>query len=114
MQIGLTERWDGSPTKSRLAGRFAVEGQSTPAVVRKGRRFWRFHNSLAPEEAGRDHGCGDLSGVNGTPLLRGIEFTHAPSQAGERMTGTGRKSKVQRPKFLQVFCRIAGCLASLL
>jgi len=48
---------------------------------------------MAPEEAGRHHGCGDLSGVNGTPLLRGIEFTHAPSQAGERMAGRGRKGK---------------------
>ena len=35
---------------------------------------------MAPEEAWTHHGCGDLSGVNGTPLLRGIEFTHAPSQ----------------------------------
>ena len=42
---------------------------------------------MAPEEAGAHHGYGDLSGVNGTPLLRGIEFTHAPAQAGERMAG---------------------------
>ena len=46
------------------------------------------------------HGCGEFSGVNGTPLLRGIEFTHAPSQAGERMAGRKWKGKAKR---------VAGC-----
>ena len=34
--------------------------------------------------------------MNGTPLLRGIEFTHAPAQAGERMAEMGRKGKLER------------------
>ena len=50
---------------------------------------------MAPGEAGTHHGCGDLSGVNGTPLLRGVEFTHAPSQAGERMSGVGLEGKME-------------------
>jgi hypothetical protein len=50
---------------------------------------------MAPEEATTHHGCGDLSGVNGTPLLRGIEFTHAPAQAGDRFSkfSLGNKQK---------------------
>ena len=50
---------------------------------------------MAPEEAGTHHGCGEFSGVNGTPLLRGIEFTHAPAQAGERMAEAGRGGKLE-------------------
>ena len=50
---------------------------------------------MAPEEAWTHHGCGDLSGVNGTPLLRGIEFTHAPAQAGETMPEMGWIGKVE-------------------
>ena len=48
---------------------------------------------MAPDEAGMHHGCGDLSGVNGTPLLRGVEFTHAPAEAGKRMGEAGLKGK---------------------
>ena len=77
-----TRRLAGSETCARWAGR-------------TDRRDWRFHDSLAPEEAGRDHGCGDLSGVNGTPLLRGVEFTHAPSQAPERIAGSSEKGKLE-------------------
>ena len=58
----------------------------------------RFHNTMAPGVDGTHHGCGEFSGVNGTPLLRGLEFTHAPSQAGERMAGMGRKGKLERCK----------------
>ena len=50
---------------------------------------------MAPGEAGTHHGCGDLSGVNGTPLLRGIEFTHAPAQAGERMAKEDENRKLE-------------------
>ena len=49
------------------------------------RRCWRFHNAWRLEKEVTHHGCGDLSGVNGTPLLRGIEFTHAPFQAAEEL-----------------------------
>ena len=55
---------------------------------------------MPPEEAWMHHGCGEFSGVNGTPLLRGLEFTHAPSQAGERMAGMGRKGKLERCKIV--------------
>jgi hypothetical protein len=48
---------------------------------------------MAPEEAWRHHGCGDLSGVNGTPLLRGIEFTHAPAQARKAWLECGAKAR---------------------
>jgi hypothetical protein len=48
---------------------------------------------MAPEEAWTHHDCGDFSGVNGTPLLRGIEFTHAPAQAGERMAESAGKAR---------------------
>ena len=54
---------------------------STPLVMFHSRSTRRIHNGSAPEE-----GCGHatavdvFSGVNETPLLRGIEFTHAPSQ----------------------------------
>ena len=61
---------------------------------------------MAPGKAGTHHGCGDLSGVNGTPLLRGIEFTHAPAQAGERMEGIRPKGKgevTQRAPRAQIF-----------
>jgi hypothetical protein len=51
---------------------------------------------LAPGKAGTHHGCGEFSGVNGTPLLRGFIFTHAPSQAGERMAGMRRDGKLER------------------
>ena len=45
--------------------------------------------------------------MNGTPLLRGIEFTHAPAQAGERMAETAWRNKpLNAPEV--VFCRIAG------
>ena len=53
---------------------------------------------MAPEEAGTHHGCGDLSGVNGTPLLRGIEFTHAPAQAGEGWRKLGDFGKLKALK----------------
>ena len=47
---------------------------------------------MAPGEAGTHHGCGDLSGVNETPLLRWIEFTHAPAQAWEGWRECGGKA----------------------
>ena len=34
---------------------------------------------MAPGEGWTHHGGGEFSGVNGTPLLREAEFTHAPS-----------------------------------
>ena len=62
-------------------------------------RSWLFHKSMAPGEAGTHHGCGDLSGVNGTPLLREAEFTHGPSlQAGERMLDPGGKARWKAAK----------------
>jgi hypothetical protein len=62
------------------------------------RRFWRFHKSIAPEEAWTHHGCGEFSGVNGTPLLRGIEFTHAPAQATEMMAEEWLESNLNAVK----------------
>jgi hypothetical protein len=50
---------------------------------------------MSPEEAWTHHESGDLSGVNGTPLLRGIEFTHAPALAGEKDGWNGAVSKVE-------------------
>ena len=48
--------------------------------------------------ARREHTIGVLlfSGVNGTPLLRGIEFTHAPSQVGKRMADRMFERKLER------------------
>ncbi len=42
--------------------------------------------------------AGFAAKVNGTPLLRGIEFTHAPAQAGERMVGVGLKGESEHRK----------------
>ena len=50
----------------------------------------------APGEGGTHHECGEFSGVNETPLLRGIEFTHVPSQAQVRMAGLEQKGKLDR------------------
>ena len=83
---------DGWLAKCRLRAKFAGASARGPGcrladweicatcAVDSAWRVWRFHNSWRLGEAWTHHGCGDLSGVNGTPLLRGIEFTHAPSQ----------------------------------
>jgi hypothetical protein len=67
---------------------------------------------MAPEEAWTHHDCGDFSGVNGTPLLRGIEFTHAPAQAGERMAGRGREAR-RKVLFLDGTMGIMGVTGSI-
>src|SRR5687768_5612588 len=70
---------------------------------------------IIAREARTYHGCGELSGVNGTPLLRGIEFTHVPAQAGERMAGNGPSGKAEfypdlrrgrTPELLRVLARL--------
>src|SRR5687768_1243396 len=61
-------------------------GGSTHAVKFPSQLAHRVHNVFAPEEGyGHATPVDVFSGVNETPLLRGIEFTHAPSQAGERV-----------------------------
>ena len=98
---------DGWLAKCRLRAKFAGASARGPGcrladweicatcAVDSAWRVWRFHNSWRLGEAWTHHGCGDLSGVNGTPLLRGIEFTHAPAQAGERMAGMRWKGKLE-------------------
>ena len=58
-------------------------GGSTAAVKVPSQLARRIHNVFAPEKCGHATTVDVFSGVNETPLLRGIEFTHGPSQAGE-------------------------------
>ena len=78
-----------------------LTGGRTPAVKFPSQLARRIHNVFAPEE-----GCGHattvdvFSGVNETPLLRGIEFTHAPSQAGKvcKMRWKTQARKLAKPE----------------
>src|SRR5688572_26039636 len=76
--------------------KYRGSGSGFSKVGRIVRRCWRFHNSWRLGKRGRTTGCGDLSGVNGTPLLLGIEVTHAPAQEGKRMAGRGVERQGER------------------
>ena len=63
----------------------------------------RFHSSNCAWGSGdAPRGVVNLSGVNETPLLRGIEVTHAPAQAEERMAGMERKGKLERCEIVNI------------
>ena len=57
----------------------------------------RFLSPSLPRGVSTQQAC-SFSGVNGTPLLRGIEFTHAPAQAATMVAGRRREGKLENSK----------------